>query len=76
MAPIYLFEIPAALQAAVQNGISKQVGALITNPSTGRIVAHLQQTGAARDLAMTLVQNAPANWSNWKPYANRWMTLG
>lgn len=38
----------------------KERGALITNPSTGRIVAHLQQTGAARDLAMTLVNNAPA----------------
>lgn len=60
MAPIYLFEIPSALQAAVQSGVYKQVGALITNPSTGRIVAHLQQTGAARDLAMTLVNNAPA----------------
>ncbi|MBC7478772.1 MAG: hypothetical protein H7317_11860 [Pseudorhodobacter sp.] len=38
----------------------KERGALITNPSTCRIVAHLQQTGAARDLAMTLVNNAPA----------------
>lgn len=57
MGPSYLFEIPVQFQAAVQSGVYRQVGALITNVSTGKIVAHLQQTGAARDLALSLVQN-------------------
>lgn len=60
MAPTFLFEIPAQLQSAVQSGLLRQVGALITDPSTGRIVAHLQQTGAARDLGLMLIQNAPS----------------
>ena len=53
MAPTFLFEIPALLLEGVQSGALRQVGALITDPATGRIVAHLQQTGAARDLAVS-----------------------
>ena len=49
--------LPAQFQAAIQSGFYRQVGALITNPSTGKIVPHLQQTGAARDLTLSLIQN-------------------
>lgn len=60
MAPTFLFEIPVQLQSAVASGLYKQIGALITDPASGRIVAHLQQTGAARDLALSMIQNGPS----------------
>lgn len=55
MIPPILFEIPAKYQLAVESGALRQVGALILNPTTGRILAHLQETGAAQSLATSLL---------------------
>jgi hypothetical protein len=55
MIPPLLFEVPALLQSQVVSGTLRQVGALILNPQTGRIVAHLQETGAAQQLSTSLM---------------------
>lgn len=59
MIPPILFEVPATLQSQVMSGALRQVGALVLNPQTGRIVAHLQETGAARQLTTTLLNSGP-----------------
>lgn len=60
MIPPILFEIPAQYQLGVESGVFRQVGALILNPTTGRILAHLQETGAAKSLTMSLLGAAPS----------------
>ncbi len=59
MLPPLLFEIPSDLQAKVASGVYRQVGALILNPATGRIVKHLQQTGLAQEFTGHLICGLP-----------------
>lgn len=49
-----LFEIPAAFDMAVKGGQLVQIGGLLKDATTGRIVAHLQESG----LAHSLISNA------------------
>lgn len=60
MIPPLLFEVPALLQSQVMSGALRQVGALILNPHTGRIVAHLQETGAAQQISTSLINAGPS----------------
>jgi hypothetical protein len=45
-----LFEIPAVYEAAVRGGSLVQVGGLLKDAMSGRIVAHLQESGIAQQL--------------------------
>ena len=44
------FVVPAKFQAAVEAGQVARYGAILKNETTGRIVGHLQETGALRKL--------------------------
>lgn len=48
-----LFEIPAAYEAAVKAGSLIQVGGLLKDGATGKIIAHLQESGVAHSLLST-----------------------
>lgn len=48
-----LFEIPAAYEAAVRAGSLIQVGGLLKDGATGKIIAHLQESGVAHSLLST-----------------------
>jgi hypothetical protein len=63
MIPPLLFEVPSLLQSQVMSGALRQVGALILNPQTGRIVAHLQETGDAQQLSTLLINAGPSAFS-------------
>jgi len=45
-----IFEIPAAFEAAVRSGVVVQIGGLLKDSATGKIVAHLQESGLAQAL--------------------------
>lgn len=55
----FLFEIPAKFAAEVNAGSLIRVGALLKNPSTGKIVAHLQETGAGQALLSKVAAGSP-----------------
>jgi hypothetical protein len=63
--PPILFEIPPDLQAQVLSGVYRRVGALILDNPSGRIVAHVQQTGLAADLSSQLLRSAPSALSTF-----------
>lgn len=52
--PIIPFQIPTQFIAAWQSGALQQVGALLKDVDTGRIVAHLQETGAFQQSVTSL----------------------
>ena len=54
------FVIPAQFQEAVAAGRLVQTGALIKDTATGRIVAHLQETGALQRLVQTVSSFDPS----------------
>lgn len=45
-----LFEVPALYEAALKAGSVVQIGGLLKDAATGRIVAHLQESGLAHSL--------------------------
>lgn len=47
------FQIPQKFIAAWQDGTLEQVGALLKNVDTGKIVGHLQETGALQHMSTT-----------------------
>lgn len=53
--PIIPFQIPQEFIAAWQSGTLEQVGALLKNVDTGKIVGHLQETGALEHGASALL---------------------
>jgi flagellar hook assembly protein FlgD len=52
--PIIPFQIPQEFIAAWQTGALEQVGALLKNVDTGKIVGHLQETGALQHASASL----------------------
>jgi hypothetical protein len=52
-----LFRVPDSLVAGVANGEISRIGALLLNNETGRIVAHMQETGAMRSALQPLLSN-------------------
>jgi hypothetical protein len=53
-----LFEIPAAYEVAVRSGALVQIGGLLKDSATGKIVAHLQESGLAHSLINKAVLGA------------------
>ncbi|WP_336366878.1 hypothetical protein [Marinobacter sp. C2H3] len=59
----YIFEVPLRLQPLVDAGVLQRVGAIIKDTSSGRIVAHMQQTGMGQQLVGSLI-GSPFNVLN------------
>jgi len=54
VSPTIPFQIPQQFLAAWNTGALQQVGALLKDAETGKIVAHLQETGAFQNVAQNL----------------------
>lgn len=55
------FVIPSEFLAAVQSGAVEQIGALLKNTATGKIVGHLQETGAMQQIASSVLDLNPVS---------------
>lgn len=61
----FLFEVPTVWQAAVAAGQVIRYGSILKDVGTGRIVAHVQETG----LLSTLASNAPGMLNMFNPFS-------
>lgn len=59
MSTVVPFVVPAKFVTDVRIGTVKQVGALLKDASNGRIVAHMQETGAMQKIASQILGNNP-----------------
>ncbi len=55
------FVIPSKFLADVQTGAVEQVGALLKNAATGKIVGHMQETGAMQQIASKVLDLNPVS---------------
>lgn len=53
----YFFEVPLHLQPGIDSGILTRFGAIIKNTQTGKIVAHLQETGVGQQVISSLASS-------------------
>lgn len=51
----YIFQIPMQLQPLVESGALERFGTIIKDSGSGRIVGHLQQTGAGQQVISSLM---------------------
>lgn len=51
----YIFQVPMHLQPLLESGALERFGAIIKESGTGKIVAHLQQTGAGEQVIGSLM---------------------
>lgn len=55
------FVVPADFRTAYESGAVQQIGALLKDTATGKIVAHMQETGAMQRIASHLVDLNPVS---------------